>query len=161
MENKMYEQIPLGRIFSILTKKYLGFLSLQLKDSPVQRYFHPLYLIGKNSGNISQQQLASYLVSDKVSIVRVIDSLEKEKLIERKKNPEDRRQHLLCITKKAEPWIEKIAEAIQKTDKVFSSFLQKEMQPNFKPEMIKLMKQVIELPAEEIELFYSRKKTRK
>lgn len=158
MKDSCYNQLPLGRIFGVLTKKYIGFLAQQLQDSPVERYFYPLFLVATYSGKISQQQLADYLLSDKVSIVRVIDSLEKEGLIERTINQKDRRQHLLCITEKAKPWIDKIEKAVQKTDALFISFLQQDMQEDFKTELINLVKQVMVLPVEEIEVFYSRKK---
>lgn len=156
MEINVCDQLPLGRIFGVLTKKYIGFMAQQLKDSPIERYFYPLYVIGTNSGKISQQQLATLLFTDKVSIVRIVDSLEKEELIERKINPQDRRQHLLCLTKKAEPWIAKIEAIICQTDNVFISCLDEKAQENFKSGLMSMMQQVKDLPVEDIEVFYSR-----
>jgi MarR family transcriptional regulator for hemolysin len=158
MENKHINQLPLGRIFSVLTKKYLGLLSHELKDSPIERYYFPLYLIGVNSGKISQQQLADFVITDKVSIVRIVDSLEREQLIVRKKNKNDRRQHDLWITEKAAPWIKKIEIAMQKTDQIFLHQLQTISQNQFKPALVHLVKSVLDLPADEIEVFYSKKK---
>lgn len=153
--------MPLGRVFSFITRRYIGFLSNELKDSPIERYFYPLYLIGMHSGVINQQELACYLMSDKVSVVRVINSLEKEGLIERVKNPSDKRQHFLNITEKAKPWVDKIYTAIQKSDEAFISRLPKEIQSNFKHHLIDFIYEIKDLPTEEIEMYYSRKKVKK
>lgn len=115
--------LPLGRLFGLLTKQYIGFLAIKMKDTPIERYFFPFYLISKQSGKISQQELADQLFTDKVSMVRILDVLTNDGLIERKVNPNDRRQHLLSVTAKGKPWIEFVHGALQECDKQFFHFL--------------------------------------
>lgn len=157
MKINPYNEMPLGRIFGMLTKKYVGLLAQGLKDSPIERYFYPLYVIGKNSGKISQQELASCLLIDKVSVVRIIDVLEEKKLIVRKNNPKDRRQHLLSTTKTAEPWLKIIANNIQQTNAQFLACMDDETQKSFKAGITTLVEQTLNLPHEDFEVFYKRK----
>lgn len=147
---------PLGRMFSFLTKQYIGAMALNMKDTPIERYYFPLYIVGKNSGKISQQELANQLLMDKVSLVRILDVLMNDGWIIRQVNPKDRRQHLLSITEKAEPWIEKIEENLQRTNDYFLSFLSEEQRPLFVNMLQHLMSSTKELPIEEIELYYNR-----
>lgn len=152
------EYLPLGKVFGFLTKKYIGVVADKMSETPVAKYYFPLLTIGLNSGKISQQELADHLLTDKVSLVRVLDSLEKDELIERITNPNDRRQHLLKITEKGFPWIEKIQGIMQESDEVFLSFIAAEHRVCFRNELNKLCNSVKNVPAEEIELFYNRTK---
>lgn len=156
MIHSKVENLPLGRIFGFLTKQYIGLVAKRMQNTPVERYYYPLLVIGQNSGKISQQELADQLFSDKVSVVRILDCLEKDGLIERITNPEDRRQHMLTITEKGFPWIAEIEKVMQETEAVFFSFLNPEIKNCFKNELTKLCSSVSQLPVEEIELFYNR-----
>src|SRR5688572_26146124 len=113
MEPSHVENLPLGRIFGFLTKQYIGLLAKRMENTPVERYYYALMIIGQNSGKISQQQLADQLLTDKVCMVRMLDCLEKDGLIERTVNPGDRRQHLLSVTEKGRPWVMEIEKAEQ------------------------------------------------
>lgn len=147
---------PLGRIFSFLTKQYIGEIALKMKDTPVERYYFPLYIVSQNSGKISQQELADQLLMDKVSVVRILDILTSDGFITRTVNPLDRRQHLLSITQKAEPWIEQIKEALHETNEHFLGFLPKENRQLFIDTLQLLICKTKDLPVENIELFYNR-----
>jgi MarR family transcriptional regulator, transcriptional regulator for hemolysin len=149
-------QWPLGRVFGFLTKQYVGCLSKRMKNSPVERHYYPLYLIGKNSGNISQQQLADQLSTDKVSMVRILDYLTDGGYIERRVNPNDRRQHLLHITEAGKPWVEEIEQGLIETDELFLGFLAKEQRVVFIEQLHHLIEVSKDLPVEQIELFYNR-----
>ncbi len=152
------EFLPLGKVFGFLTKKYIGIVAEKMSKTSVSRYYFPLLTIGLNSGKISQQELADHLLMDKVSLVRVLDALENDGLIERIINPSDRRQHLLKITERGFPWIEKIQDALKECDEVFLSFIAPEHRSCFREELNKLCISVKNLPAEEIELFFNRTK---
>jgi len=156
MEVSHIDNLPLGRVFGFLTKQYIGMLAKRMENTPVERYYHALLLIGHNSGNISQQQLADQLLTDKVSMVRMLDCLTKDGFVERTVNPEDRRQHLLVLTEKAKPWISEIEKAVEETDNVFLSFLDPEIRTCFPLELRKLCTSVMDIPVETIELFYNR-----
>lgn len=155
-DNSNIAQLPLGRIFAVLTRQYIGILAKRMKNTPVEKNYFALFLIGRNSGKISQQQLADQLLTDKVSMVRMLDCLEELELIERTVNPEDRRQHLLVVTPKAQPWLGEIEKALRETDEIFLSFIAAEHRETFRLQLRELCASVIDLPAEEVELFYNR-----
>ena len=156
MEISRTDNLPLGRVFGFLTKQYIGLLAKRMKNTPVERYYNALLFIGQNSGHVSQRQLADHLLTDKVSMVRMLDALEKDGLVERTVNPDDRRQHLLVVTEKAKPWISEIEKAVAEVDAIFLSFLDPEVRTCFPKELRKLCASVIDLPVETIELFYNR-----
>ncbi len=147
---------PLGRIFGFLTKQYLGKLNQRMEHTPVDRNFFPLYLIGKNSGKISQQELADQIMTDKVSMVRILDHLSEDGLIKRTVNPNDRRQHLLSVTEKAEPWISEIEKGLQETNEFFFQLLPPEKRADFLELLSLLICKTKDLSIEEFELFYNR-----
>jgi MarR family transcriptional regulator for hemolysin len=151
------QEWPLGRFFSFLTKQYIGKLTQRLEHTPVERYYFPLYLIGKNNGTISQQELADQLLMDKVSLVRILDTLALDGFIERKTNPKDRRQHLLNITPKAEPWILEIEKGIKETNDYFFSLLDPSLHANFELILTELITKTQEIPADQFEFFYPKK----
>ncbi len=151
------QEWPLGRFFSFLTKQYIGKLTLSLEHTPVERYYFPLYLIGKNNGLISQQELADQLLMDKVSMVRIVDALQKDGFVERKTNPEDRRERRLHITKKAEPWIHEIEQGIKETNEYFLNLLDPDLRPKFELILTDLIAKTQEIPADQFEFFYPKK----
>ncbi|AEA42368.1 MarR family winged helix-turn-helix transcriptional regulator [Fluviicola taffensis] len=151
------QEWPLGRFFSFLTKQYIGKLAIQMEKTPVERYYFPLYLIGKKNGIISQQELANQLLMDKVSLVRILDALESDGFIERKTNPNDRRQHLLNITSQAEPWIGEIEKGIKETNEYFFSLLDPSLHATFELILTELITKTQEIPADQFEFFYPKK----
>ncbi len=151
------QEWPLGRFFSFLTKQYIGKLALQMEHTPVERYYFPLYLIGKNNGVITQQELADQLLTDKVSMVRILDALQKDGFIERKTNPEDRRQRQLHITAKAEPWILEIEKGIRETNEYFFNLLDPSLHANFRLILTELITKTQDIPADQFEFFYPKK----
>jgi MarR family transcriptional regulator for hemolysin len=147
---------PLGRIFGFLTKQYIGQLALRMKGTPIERYYYALYIIAKNSGKISQQELADQVLTDKVSLVRILDVLTEDGWIERTKNPADRRQHLLSITDKAEPWIQEIEDGLRETNDYFFEFLPEEKREEFRSMLSLMVCKAKNLQIEDIEIFYNR-----
>ena len=152
----MQVEWPLGRMFSFLTKQYIGEIALKMKDTPVERYYFPLYIVSQNSGKISQQELADQLLMDKVSLVRILDILMADGFITRTVNPSDRRQHLLSITPKAKPWVERVKNALQETNQHFLGFLPEENRKLFTDTLQLLICKTKDLPVESIEIFYNR-----
>jgi MarR family transcriptional regulator for hemolysin len=151
------QEWPLGRFFSFLTKQYIGKLAMSLEHTPVERYYYPLYLIGKNNGKISQKELAELLMMDKVSMVRILDALQTDGFIERKVNQKDRRQHRLHITEKAEPWISEIERGIKETNDYFLNLLEPDLRPKFESILTDLILKTQEIPADQFEFFYPKK----
>lgn len=149
-------QWNLGRMFGFLTKQYIGHLTKRLAHTPVERYYFPLYLIGTNSGKINQQQLADKLLTDKVCLVRILDSLTEEGLVQRKVNPKDRREHLLYVTPKGQPWVKEIEIAFRETDEFFMGLFPEELRISFQNLLQHLITATKDLPVEQVELYYNR-----
>ena len=147
---------PLGKLFGNLTKQYIGILSNQLKEVPIERYFYPFLTIAKNSGEFTQQQLADKLSVDKVLMVRIIDYLEKNHFVERMINPADRRCHLLTVSKEGKKYISTIEKALQQTDQLFLDQLDGSIRETFMIQLVQLNEKMNHLPSERIELYYNR-----
>lgn len=148
--------LKLGWIFGYLTKQYVGYVMKKMEKSPVTRYYFPLFLIGKNSGKICQQQLADKLLMDKVSLVRILDALAEEGFIERKVNPTDRRQHLLHVTKSGSEWIPEIEQTLSETDDLFYGLIPEKDRLNFKKNLEIIVEATKQFTVEDIELYYNR-----
>ena len=111
---------PLGRFLSGTGKKFLNALNAELKNFDNGRYFYAMLLIERGKGNITQQELAEFLESDKVSVVRIINYLSNKGYVQRLKNSSDKRKYGLNLTPKAEKEIPRIKEAIEEvTQKAF------------------------------------------
>lgn len=115
---------PLGKHFAFFTKKYIGLFSKLLEDLPIERYFYPLYIIGKKSGAINQKELTEILNTDKVTVNRIIEYLHENEMIDKKIDPVDRRCFNLHINDKAIKYIDRIEAAILKTDETILSLVQ-------------------------------------
>ncbi len=61
-----------------------------------------------------QLSIAQRLYSDRTTISQIIDKLEERKLLIRKKNPTDRRSHIVCITESGEALINRIETVAEK-----------------------------------------------
>ncbi len=92
--------IPVGTQTLIVSKHYYGVLSKSLEHIGVERYYSILYYILHNDGLCCQQDICDKLAIDKTAMVKVLDHLGKQGLVERKVNPADRRQHVIRLTKK-------------------------------------------------------------
>jgi len=103
--------IPVGTKAFILSKLYYGVLSKTLEDLDVERYYSILHFIYNNSG-CTQQHICNNLFIDKTAMVKVIDYLIEAEFVQRQKNPEDRREHFITLTKKG----------IKQTSEIVSSF---------------------------------------
>jgi DNA-binding MarR family transcriptional regulator len=62
-------------------------------------------------GPISQQELGEYIKKDRTSIVAIVDELEAEGLLERHRNPADRRAYALQPTEKGRDWLRRAVPA--------------------------------------------------
>ncbi len=69
-------------------------------------HFGALSMI-RAAGPMSQQTLGEMIGKDRTSIVAVVDELEGEGLVERRRNPSDRRAYALEVTRRGEDWLER------------------------------------------------------
>ena len=56
-------------------------------------------------GPMSQQALGEYIGKDRTTIVAIVDELEHAGLVERRRNPADRRAYALEVTTKGHDWL--------------------------------------------------------
>ncbi|NVO20927.1 MAG: MarR family transcriptional regulator [Bacteroidetes bacterium] len=111
-------QQPLGRILSQLGRNYLRQLNTELSYLDIDRNYYALLLINEGKGNITQNELAAKLESDKVSMVRIIDYLTEKGYVNRIRSSSDKRKYCLTLTPKGIQAIPGIKEAIQKATTV-------------------------------------------
>jgi MarR family transcriptional regulator, transcriptional regulator for hemolysin len=92
---------PIGRILSRLGKSYLHLLNKRLHYLDIERHYYALLLIESGKSEITQNDLASQLETDKVSVVRIIDYLAAKGYVYRIKSQIDKRKYCLTLTDKA------------------------------------------------------------
>lgn len=90
-------------------KNELGLTSSQWKVIMALKFFN----------GISQKELASKIYVDGSTLVPVIDKMENGGLVERKPDPNDRRNNLIFLTKKSESTIGSIIEILLQLRKEF------------------------------------------
>lgn len=107
----------IGLYTSRTVKNIIRFLTLHLKDFDVTpEQWTVLKRLAEQDG-ISQKELAKRSEKDQPTLTRILDILERKKLIYKEKNSEDRRSFLIFITEKGvaakdelSPFIENLYE---------------------------------------------------
>lgn len=114
-------QFKKGELYSFITGKASTAIARRLqknfKESSMDitiEQWSVLYHLWKQDG-ISQQQLCEATFRDKPSITRLVDNLEKLKLVKRVPSKEDRRINMIYLTKEAQGLQEKTMELANKT----------------------------------------------
>ncbi|MFI1469242.1 MarR family winged helix-turn-helix transcriptional regulator [Streptomyces wuyuanensis] len=74
-----------------------------------------LMLLGK-SGFMSQQALAAALSVDPSVMVAILNDLESSRLVERRRDPSDRRRHIVAITEAGRRQLAKAQEAVAEVE---------------------------------------------
>jgi len=100
-------QFKKGELYSFITGKASTAIARRLQKNFKQaglditiEQWSVLYHLWKEEGQ-SQQQLCDATFRDKPSITRLVDNLEKQKLVKRVPSKEDRRINLIYLTKEA------------------------------------------------------------
>ena len=114
-------QFKKGELYSFITGKASTAIARRLqknfKDAAVDitiEQWSVLYHLWKVEGQ-SQQQLCEATFRDKPSITRLVDNLEKSKLVKRVSSKNDRRSNLIFLTKEGKILEEKTMEIANKT----------------------------------------------
>lgn len=97
-------QFKKGELYSFITGKASTAIARRLQknfklagvDITIEQW-SVLYHLWKQDG-LSQQQLCDATFRDKPSITRLVDNMEKNKLVKRVGNKSDRRVNLICLT---------------------------------------------------------------
>lgn len=114
-------QFKKGELYSFITGKASTAIARRLqknfKDASVDitiEQWSVLYHLWKEEGQ-SQQQLCEATFRDKPSITRLVDNLEKSKLVKRVSSKNDRRSNLIFLTQEGKILEEKTMEIANKT----------------------------------------------
>lgn len=99
-------------MLSSLGRSFLQSLNQKLDHLDIERNYYAILLIESAEGNITQQELAAQLDTDKASIVRIVDYLSENGYVKRVRNTSDRRKYRLVLTAKAKKETSKIQSAI-------------------------------------------------
>jgi MarR family transcriptional regulator for hemolysin len=109
---------PIGMIFSMIARSYAGVFTKQLEGLPIERYFYVLVLVHEAEGKVTQKDLAEQLMTDKVSVLRMVDHLSDKDLLVRERDPEDRRAYQLRLTAEGKALIPRIREGIRTANEI-------------------------------------------
>ncbi len=114
-------QFKKGELYSFITGKASTAIARRLQKNFKQRnvditieQWSVLYHLWKEDG-MSQQQLCDATFRDKPSITRLVDNLEKLKLVKRVASKNDRRINLIYLTKEAQLLQEQTLEIANQT----------------------------------------------
>ncbi len=116
MSANLCETLPFGRSLAILAKSYYGALTKRLEHLQIERYYSILIVLEDAQSACSQQYICNQLKMDKVSMVRIIDYLLAKKFVKKVLNPNDRREYLIELSKKAIDLLPAIHEAINEVN---------------------------------------------
>ena len=118
MSNNQFKK---GELYSFITGKASTAIARRLQKNLKQagmditiEQWSVLYHLWKEEGQ-SQQQLCDATFRDKPSITRLVDNLEKLKLVKRVASKNDRRINLIYLTKEAQSLQEKTMEIANQT----------------------------------------------
>ncbi|QQO09638.1 MarR family winged helix-turn-helix transcriptional regulator [Breznakiella homolactica] len=90
-----------GRLISILYRKNQVYLNIVLREYAVTSAESPFLLYLYKRDGISQEDLSAYLVIDKASTARAIQSLTEKGYVYREKDETDKRRNRVYLTDKA------------------------------------------------------------
>ena len=114
-------QFKKGELYSFITGKASTAVARRLqrnfKEAGIEitiEQWSVLYHLWKEDGQ-SQQQLCEATFRDKPSITRLVDNLEKSKLVKRVASKNDRRSNLIFLTKEAKNLEQKTMDVANRT----------------------------------------------
>lgn len=109
----------IGMHINYINRKILRFLSVNLKQYNITTEQWSILILLLEKDGINQKQLAKKVDKDQATLVRILDILERKKLVVRKKCPEDRRSFLIYTTEEGKklqteiyPFIENLFKII-------------------------------------------------
>jgi DNA-binding MarR family transcriptional regulator len=136
------------RLGFLLVKNHLALLGqIEAKidlEGLTGRHYGCLTVIA-DEGPLTQQRLGQRMGVDRTTIVAVVDALERHGLVERRRNPEDRRAYALQATPEGKAWQKRATQAILETEREFLAPLS----PSERKQFVELLQRVlVSQPAE-------------
>lgn len=80
-----------GRWISILYRRNQMYIMQALRKYGISSSEYPVLLMLYRGDGLTQEDIVSYLCLDKSAVARIVQSLEKKELIEKKKDEKDQR----------------------------------------------------------------------
>lgn len=110
-----------GFLLKELTRRYVQRFEVRAREFSLNlAQCKVLVRLEKNEG-VSQARLAELAEVDAMSMVRILDRMEAEELLERRPDPADRRARCLYLTAKAKPLLDQIWKLSETTrEEVFA-----------------------------------------
>ena len=136
-------EMPLWLQLNKVSKKCTDALAAKLGHIGIRRHYFLLVAIAEAKGKATQQELADLLESDKVTMVGILDSLDRAGFIRRTSDKDDRRKHRIILTPKAERHLPKIRKVIADLNRKALSGLPASLADQF-PSALALMKSALE-----------------
>lgn len=151
--------LPLGRQLAVLGRMYYASLTAKLQHIDIDRYYSVLLLLDQCQEDFTQQILGDRLQIDKTSMVRVIDMLEAREYIRREAKADDRRCHRIILTDKGKDIVPEIKRASEELNAEMLAGLESEKAAEFREMLALIFNNLRKMPAEEVIVEYSTKRT--
>jgi DNA-binding MarR family transcriptional regulator len=150
MKNKNVTELALdlGNLMTEMKNYLRQFIQLKIKENNINLTFEMLEVLAClwTKDGIKQQDIANITFKDKSSMTKLVDNLEKRKMIRRTADAEDRRNKLIYLTKqgkqlqeKLHPWVfemySKASLKINATDIKNATTLIRKMNKNLKEQI--------------------------
>lgn len=148
---------PLGKLFALLTKWYVGAVTAKLNHLPIERHFYVLTVIDGMKGAVTQKELAEMVFTDKASMVRILDYLTEHGMIERVTDPNDRRAYRLRTTAKGKKAVPVIRNAFAEVNSAALEGLSGDEIAKAHAMLGKMACNLSRLPSEQVFLQFNRK----
>ncbi|MDO5521146.1 MAG: MarR family winged helix-turn-helix transcriptional regulator [bacterium] len=127
-----------GRLISILYRKSQIHWGQVLKEYDLSSAEYPVLIqLFKQDGR-TQEDLTAEIVIDKSAIARVVQSLVEKGIVEKKKDPIDKRCNRIYLTEQGRQCKEPIEQGV----KEWNSILTKDMQMEEMQEIMRLLRQM-------------------
>lgn len=156
--SKSVHAIPTGTQTLILSKLYYGVLTKSLEKQDIDRYFSVILFLNENK-DCCQQEICNSLMIDKTAMVKVIDYLSKHSCVERKVNPEDRREHTIVLSKKGERLAKEVIRTVKYIEQNAFEGITRQEEEAFKKTLAEITSNLKRMPFND--LFFNYKSTTK
>ncbi len=159
MANSQSSIQPLSRRFGLLSKSGFEILAHQLSHLDLDRYFFHILVLAESARMLTQKELAEVVDFDKTAMVRVVDYLTEKGYLERKVNPEDRREQFVVLTAKGRRDAPKIKAAVIKVNQSAMRGISPEKARIFLSCLDIIARNFASLPKEKIHIKFRKSKT--
>lgn len=150
------EDPPIGKLMSAIARSYVGLFTKQLEDLPLDRYFYPLVLIDEAEGPITQKELAERIMTDKVSVLRMVDHLSEKGMLVRRCNPDDGRSYHLELTDEGKALLPRIRKAIEDANRISLQGFTEEEVSDFENGLRRVMKNLTQEDIDDHRVVFSK-----